>query len=243
MICLALDTSGPVGSVSLASGGSVIASGRFGERRSHMREIGEAVDRVLANGGCTVRDIQRIAIVSGPGSFTGLRIGMAFVKGLCAARGLPVVTVDGLMLLAVPLVEQSGLVLSMIDARKDQVYAALYRPAGTDGGAEQLLAPAVDSPGEVLASVARLEEFGKNARTVACAGSGAMRYARRIGDALGPGARLAPAEMHLPSTDILALLARSMTPVADERLPELTPFYIRASDAELKPLREVRPGE
>lgn len=242
MIILAIDTSSAVGRVSVARAGAVTASGRFGERESHMREIGAAVDGVLSRSGLALADVDRIALVSGPGSFTGLRIGMAFVKGLHAATDIPVVTMHSLELLALPLVEDYSLVLSMIDARKDQVYAALYRHARADGDGLALatvLEPTVAAPRAVLSDVARLHESAGGGKTLICAGSGTARYAPMIAGLLGERALLAAEEMNVPSADVLALRAPALEPVPDETLLVLEPYYIRSSDAELKRLKEI----
>lgn len=243
MICLAIDTSCPVGSVSVARAGAVAAARRFGEHESHMREIGTAVHETLSRAGLALDDVQRIAFVAGPGSFTGLRIGLAFVKGLHAASGIPVVAINSLELLALPLVRDYPLVLSMIDARKEQVYAALYRcsRSGEPGStAEPVIEPAVVAPEIVLSEVARLPEFSGNGGTLMCVGSGTLRYSRQIIDILGGRALQASDEMQSPSTDFLSVRAAAMTPVPEELLLSLEPFYIRSSDAELKRLKEVK---
>lgn len=243
MISLAIDTSSPVGSVSVARSNTVLAGGRFGEHESHMREIGKTVDRTLSRAGFALDDVQRIALVSGPGSFTGLRIGMAFVKGLHAASGIPVVTINALELLALPLIQDHTLAISMIDARKDQVYAALYRrsrPGKSGSGAEPVLEPVVASPDTFLSKIVCLHEFTEDCETLICAGSGTARYLREITEILGSRVLCAPDKMHSPSTDLLAVRAPDMTPVSEEMLLALEPFYIRSSDAQLKRLREMK---
>ena len=87
MVILAVDTSLQVGSVALARDGTVLGTERFDEPSSHLVALGGAVERLLAAAGLAASDVARVAVVTGPGSFTGLRIGLAFAKGLHAATG------------------------------------------------------------------------------------------------------------------------------------------------------------
>jgi ribosomal-protein-alanine N-acetyltransferase len=126
MLALAIDTSQRRGSAALARDGEVLSETAFGEERSHLRDLGVAVDGMLSAHGLAVNDVDRVALVSGPGSFTGVRIGMAFVKGLHAGLGIEVVTMGTLALLALPLFETHDSVCTMLDAHKGEVYAAVF---------------------------------------------------------------------------------------------------------------------
>jgi tRNA threonylcarbamoyladenosine biosynthesis protein TsaB len=243
MIIVAIDTSHQVGRVSVARSGEVLAGGRFGERESHLREIGSAVDRALSDAGLAVADIERLALVSGPGSFTGLRIGMAFVKGLHAASNIPVVTIDSLELLALAFTGRYSLVLPLIDARKDEVYAALYAPSRLDDPArpaDSILPPAVAAPAAFLQALMLHERVARCEDRILCTGSGSARYERAITDVLGSRAVFASGDALVPSTDLLSKRGHYLTPLSEETLMTLEPVYIRSSDAVFKRLSEVK---
>jgi len=229
MIVLAVDTSHPVGSVALAVEGEVIARENFGQGQSHLQGLAQAVDRILHRASRKRWEIQRVALVVGPGSFTGLRIGMAFAKGLRAAVGSELVTLGTLELLALPYAGEDRLVVPMIDARRDEVYAAAYQ--GRDratGLPRSVLEPETSSAAD----------FVRKLPPGRCLflGTGAVRYRSEIeGHREG---EFLPGD-NLPSAEHLALVAPRLEPLSPQEISALEPFYIRPSDAELKRLKEV----
>ena len=126
MIILAIDTSSKEGSIALAVDGNITGPVGFGRADSHLVAIGRSVADLLAAAGKKIEDLSRIALVAGPGSFTGLRIGMAFVKGIHAALGTEIVTITSLELISRALAAGRRRICPMIDARKNEVYTALY---------------------------------------------------------------------------------------------------------------------
>lgn len=245
MNVLAIDTSHSRGSVSIRIGGRG-GSVRLDRAASHLTELGKGLSALLSSAGATVRDIDRVAIVTGPGSFTGLRVGMACVKGLYAARPFDVVVMTSLELLARQATEDGPSVSPMIDARKDEVYAALYETARGCGDAREKDAAPSPSRGLVVkitpCVIAPQRYIDSIARTpTVFVGSGAIRYRTRIEEAFGTNARFAPEGRHEPDTDLLCRIAEGLEPIASEDVVTLEPFYIRPEDVKLKPLRGVRP--
>jgi len=229
---LALDTSHPVGSVSVAGDGRAAATVSFGADASHLAGIGPASAEALERAGVTLDDVRRVAVTIGPGSFTGLRIGLAFAKGLVASRDIELVAVSTLELIALPHLEAHALVCAMIDARRNEVYAALYR--GTDAGrAEPLLEPRALSAADLMQAV-RAHAQGP----VAFAGTGALRY-RDVVETLD-GAVIIEGDA-APSSGVLAVVAGGITPVPAAEVPALEPAYLRPSGAERKRLRPIDP--
>ncbi len=148
MVILGIDTSHVEGGVCLDDGISPPTCARFGATSSHLVELGFCVDRVLGERRMQPADITRIALVEGPGSFTGLRIGMAYAKGLAAALDVEIVTVGTLELLSLPFLRpdpgstvstsddtgKESAVCAMVDARKGEIYGAVYaRPRDGSG--------------------------------------------------------------------------------------------------------------
>lgn len=242
MNVLAIDTSQPRGSVSIRAGGRG-ESVALESASSHLTELAGAVSALLSRSGIGFGAIDRVAIVSGPGSFTGLRVGMAYMKGLYAARPFEVVAMTSLELLARQAAAAGEAVSPMIDARKNEVYAALYDapPAAGDApgdgeappplGLVQRIAPCVVAPRRHIESIGR--------RATVFVGSGALKYRADIESAFGEAARFAEEGGHAPDTALLCRLAENLTPIPGEHVATLEPFYVRPDDVTLKPLKGV----
>lgn len=237
MYVLGIDTSHDVGSTAVDVPGGTVESLRFGREQSHLTEMDAAVGAVCEAAEIELDRIDRIALVVGPGSFTGLRIAMAWAKGIYAARPRDVVTMNGLQLLALGAVGFHGRVAALIDARKNEVYGALYETesAGGDKPAVRcLVEPVAVDP---KAFVSRLERTG-----TLFVGSGAERYRREIHDVLGFDAIFDERADNLPPMPVFTQLARGLDPLSENEVLALEPMYIRASDAKLRPLKKIRPG-
>jgi len=217
MRILGIDTSGPLSSVALLEGGSVRAEERFPEGARPSADIVPALQRILGEAGVRVEDVDAFAAVRGPGSFTGLRVGLATARGLALASGRPAAGMCALDLLARQAPREASTVCALIDAGRGEVYAGIYRADGESWsrqGAYQLLSP------EAAAGLAGAAVY---------LGSGAAAGRARLEAC--PGARIAPHRPWLAADaarELGAALARG------ERIdPEtLRPLYIRPSEAE-----------
>lgn len=127
---LALDTSGPSCSAAVLAGDAVLAELILNTGRTHARTAARSVRTVLSLAGCDYSDLDVIAVTDGPGSFTGIRIGLALVKGLAFALNRPVIPVDSLSALAEMHRAPGTAVASALDARGGRLYAQLTDPAG-----------------------------------------------------------------------------------------------------------------
>ncbi len=186
---------------------------RPGERPRHVQRLLELCEDALAAIGAGWDDVTRIGAGVGPGTFTGLRIGIATARALSAARDIEVVPVSTLSALAHG-ADPAGDVLAVIDARRGEAFAAPFR-AGTPGASPAAVAP------EALA--------GLVAPGWLAAGDGAVRY--RV--ALTAGGLVVPPDddrRHRVTGSALVDLAAAGTPVA---VATLVPDYVRLPDAEL----------
>jgi tRNA threonylcarbamoyladenosine biosynthesis protein TsaB len=207
MIVLGLDTCLAACSVAVLDGDDVLAHAAEDMARGHQERLAPMVQRVMADAGSAFDRLDRIGVTVGPGSFTGLRVGVAFAKGLAAALGAPAVGVGVLEALAAG---QPGFVFAAIDARRDQLYLQAFE----DG--RPLMAPDV-LPVEVAA--ARLAELAMG-RPATLVGSGAPLLAPTA-----PAARV----LTPPGAD-----ARQVARLAAARpVTPLRPLYLRAPDAKL----------
>jgi len=222
---LAFDTATPCSSVALVRGageeGRIIASLNLQGSVSHSRRLLTNIDYLLEQTMVSWEEIDGIGVSLGPGSFTGLRIGMAIAKGLAMASGKPLFGVSTLDALAAGC-RTSRLVCSTLDARKKEVYMALYR--WQEGRCRRLGDYRVVSP-QLCADT--IDE------PVLMVGEGALLYRRTFGDLLGDNFLLAPPQFHQASAAMLGLLAAEQCLTGDG-LPETAgPIYVRRSDAEL----------
>jgi len=193
---------------------------------THSERLMSAVDRLLADCGLAPADLGGLAVSVGPGSFTGLRVGLATVKALAMALDLPVAPVPTLDALAARLPFADAPVCPILDARKGEVYLSLYRWRGDSMAREwDYLALAPE------AAAARLEP------PVILLGDG-VEACRPWLDRLGAGARVAPAAQRLPSAAAVAGLGLAVLAGGGGVSAEaLAPLYLRPSEAELKSRR------
>jgi tRNA threonylcarbamoyladenosine biosynthesis protein TsaB len=164
-----------------------------------------------------------IAVTRGPGTFTGLRIGISTVKGLATAIGAPVVGVSSLSALAFPLIRLNHPVVAMIDARRGEIYYAHYH--GGINTAEPVTPAAVGAPETVAMTLP------EDALLV---GSGAILY-RHVFVAKCTTARLADATQHVIRGSSVGMLGMARFAQGDvDGIDTLTPEYIRKSDAQIQ---------
>ena len=193
---------------------------------THSERLMSAVDRLLADCGLAPADLGGLAVSVGPGSFTGLRVGLATVKALAMALDLLVAPVPTLDALAARLSFADAPVCPILDARKGEVYLSLYRWSGS--GMERqwdYLALPPES------AAARLEA------PVILLGDGIAACCPWL-DRLGAGARVAPAAQRMPSAAAVAVLGRAALVAGGGVSAEaLAPLYLRPSEAELKARR------
>ena len=180
------------------------------------------LQRLLTASTRTVDQIDLFACASGPGSFTGVRTGIAAIQGLSLASGKPCVGVSTLAMLAMNLPHAAYQVCPMLDARKNEVYTALYHVSGHP---EPLIPDCVIAPAVFLSRLATPTIF---------LGDGALRYRELIQQTLGDMACFAPPAAHVPRPSSGCLLAEAALCNGSAVSPEqLLPSYLRLSEAEL----------
>lgn len=207
MIVLGLDTCLTACSVAVTDGGRVLAFASEVMARGHQERLAPMAERVMGEAGLAFDRLDRIGVTVGPGSFTGLRVGVAFAKGLGAALGVPAVGVGTLEALAA---EAGGLTFAAIDARRDQIYLQ-----GFEDGRALMAADVLP----VSVAAARLAELAMG-RPLTLVGSGAPLLA-----GISPDARIVAVE----GAD-----ARHVARLAGGKATApLRPLYLRAPDARL----------
>jgi tRNA threonylcarbamoyladenosine biosynthesis protein TsaB len=116
-------------SVAVAKDGKTIVCKEIAEEGySHAERLHVFIEEIIREAGIDFKDLVAIAVSQGPGSYTGLRIGVSAAKGLCYALGIPLIAVDTLQILASQVTVSKGLIIPMIDARRMEVYSAVFSP-------------------------------------------------------------------------------------------------------------------
>ena len=232
-LVLAFDTSHGKGSVAVARGEGLLCEILFDAADTHSATLMPAIESALGIAKVELRSVDLFAVTIGPGSFTGLRIGLATVKGLSSVERRPVATMTSLELLASAIPYSKKAVCPLIDAYKGEVYAALYDT--TTGSPHELVPPFAAEPGEAA------EALRGRGPLVLC-GTGLGRYGDTLLGLLPEGSLHAGAKWAIPSAGILALRAPALEPVVYEELPGIEPLYIRPPDAKLPSGTKLRPG-
>lgn len=165
MTIVALATSGPRAAVGLVTADGAVVTAPLGEGAQRGRGVAPALDSLLASRGLSPKDVRGVAVDVGPGSFTGVRVGVATAKAMCLALGIPAVGVESLEALAVAAGPADHPLLVLRDARAGEAYFSLYRPlaAGVAPGTALRSPPfriAKPSRGRADAIRAALEERG-----------------------------------------------------------------------------------
>ncbi|MEW5901063.1 MAG: tRNA (adenosine(37)-N6)-threonylcarbamoyltransferase complex dimerization subunit type 1 TsaB, partial [Acidobacteriota bacterium] len=133
MLILALDTTTSSGSVALLDGTRLVAEINAESATTHSARLLRSVDYLLKSNGLNIRTIGGFAVAAGPGSFTGIRIGLSTVKAFAFASGVPVAPVSSLSALALKLRETQGrLFCPLLNAKKGEVFAALFEAQGNE---------------------------------------------------------------------------------------------------------------
>lgn len=230
-LVLGIETSGTTTGLALAASGRVVSELVEHSSCGHNEVLMPLLDRLLKDAGATVRDLHGIGVDIGPGMFTSLRVGTSTAKGLALAHGIPVAGVSSLWALARTAQPDLNAVLSLIDARKHQVYAGLY----LDG--RSVIPPSVAEPEQLVSEVrSKLTEPSD----LAVAGSGVSICADLL--AAG-GIGLALTGIDYPSPGMVAIEAevRIEQGLADD-VAAIEPVYLRRTDAELTREKKLNSG-
>jgi tRNA threonylcarbamoyladenosine biosynthesis protein TsaB len=225
MKVLAVDTSTQAGSVAVLEDDTLLAEVAVTSSRTHAKRLMPAIDACLEMAGLGVADCDAFAVTTGPGSFTGLRIGISTIKGLGFATKKPVAGVSTLDALAYQFPSFPHLVCPMLDARKGQIYTGLYESTGHMTWKRVVEDCAVE-PKEWLKQIQRMCLF---------VGDGSLAYAEIIRETLGGLAQFVPPYLNRVRASVVAYIG--MKQVLDGETTDvstLVPHYIRASDAEIK---------
>ena len=221
MRILSIDTATPSAGAAIVDDGRILAECLLSGQKNHSQRLLQIIDRLFDWTGSARESIDCIAVSVGPGSFTGLRVGISTAQGLAFAFDKPLAGVPTLEVVASQATGGDGLVSPMIDARKQQVYASLYRRTG--GVLAQVRTATVLDP------VAWVESLTEPALLI---GAGAAVYYAHIADcAAAKGCTVAPEHLGIPRASTLAILAQEKYAGCAGRPELVSAMYVRPPDA------------
>jgi tRNA threonylcarbamoyladenosine biosynthesis protein TsaB len=227
-LLLAIETATVAAGVALLRGDAVVASRALPSERPASETLLPAVIALLSEAGVALAAIEAFAVSAGPGSFTGLRVGVATVKGLAFGGEAVVVSVPTLAALALRAAPAPGPIAALLDARRGEVYAAVY---DRDPLSPPRVGPVVLRPDALAEVIATLAEGA--ACTVI--GEGVLVVADVLRARFGERLRLVPPPAGLPDPVAVGRLgARLLAAGAGSTADALTPVYVRRAEAEVK---------
>lgn len=224
MNILTIDTSTIVASAAILNEERLVGEVIINHQKKHSEKLMLAIDHLLSDGGLSIKDIDVFGVVAGPGSFTGLRIGMATIKGFAQALNKPVIGVSTLESLAMNIPCSSGMVCPVLDAQRNQTYTGIFH---FDQG--QLV---TDMSDVVMGIDDLIQELQKYTGDIYFLGDGLPRFS----EALLAGCSQWKAvsnylNMNRASSAASLVLARALKGEVSNYL-EIEPIYIRPSYAE-----------
>lgn len=230
MLILAVDTSGPSCSVALGDERLMRYEAVCTNKLTHSVSLMSMVEEALQKGGAALEEVDFLCAVTGPGSFTGVRIGVSCVKGLALAQGKKVIGVDALEALAIGADISPKIVCPIRDARVNQVYGTAFR------GGRRLM------DDEVLKLPEYLNRIVKMDGDFLFVGDGVRAYRGQIEDALGLRACFAPVHLNdLKAGSAVAAAVKLTDRAMDADM--LVPLYLRRPQAERERLAREEKGE
>jgi len=221
---LAFESSAKAASVALLEDGHLLGEYYQNSGQTHSRTLMQMAADLLQNCDCTAGDIDAAAVAAGPGSFTGVRIGVAAAKGFAWGREIPCYGVSTLEAMAVTARHLDGVICCAMDARRSQVYNALFQAA--DGSLTRL------TPDRAISLRELEDDLKKYKNSIILIGDGAVLCYNTLGQTI-EGLKLMPEPLRMQRACGVALLAQAMaeTGTAPDAAA-LAPNYLRLSQAE-----------
>ena len=236
MLVLGIECSTPQASVAIGSEQGVVASALVSRGATHNEFLLPAIRFCLDETGLGYRNLGGIAASLGPGLFSGMRVGVATAKALAQTLSVPIVGMASLDLVAYEVRHTSKTICAVLDARRNEVFYAFYRPS--PGGIQRMTEYRIEQPGRLAIGIASRPE------EVLLVGNGALLY-KELFEAAGPVVEVAGMNQAFPNAASLVELALPRLYREDfDSLYDLRPLYLRksAKRIEWERIRQSRPA-
>ncbi|MBM7624047.1 tRNA (adenosine(37)-N6)-threonylcarbamoyltransferase complex dimerization subunit type 1 TsaB [Sporohalobacter salinus] len=227
MLILALDSSTSVGAVCLYRDREVIAEYNLNLDETHSQRLMPQIVRIFEDARLEINDLEGITVGIGPGSFTGIRIGLATAKSLAHSLRIPLVGVSTLEVLASNILHTEKYICSMLDARRKRVYTCIYQGENEEGLKEKLISEKMMKVEDLLTL---LEE--RYDQDIIFVGKGAKEYQEVIKDRLESQAEISFENNLIEGKNLARIGSIKLKTDKEDRLMELKPKYLKRSQAE-----------
>ncbi|MFJ7936722.1 tRNA (adenosine(37)-N6)-threonylcarbamoyltransferase complex dimerization subunit type 1 TsaB [Sporosarcina sp. NPDC096371] len=228
MIWLGIDTANTPLSIAIVKDGELLVEETSSMAINHSLRAMPAIEELLAKVGIKPTDIDAIAVSEGPGSYTGVRIGVTIAKTLAWTLDKPLVGVSSLKVLAANVLFFNGIICSVVDARRNNVYAGAYH--SNDGELTAVIEDGHYSLEEVI------QKLGKQDGPIVFVGKDAGMHEQQLVEKLGKRAMIAPLHFNLPRASSLVYIAAQSGQESD--VHAFVPEYRRMAEAEANWLKE-----
>ncbi|WP_028309731.1 tRNA (adenosine(37)-N6)-threonylcarbamoyltransferase complex dimerization subunit type 1 TsaB [Desulfitibacter alkalitolerans] len=226
MIVLGIDSSTQVNTIALLQDGQLLCEAILNTRKNHSQRLMPMIDILLKEAGLTIENVDGVAVSSGPGSFTGLRIGMTTGKALAWSRNKPLVGIPSLDGVAFNAQGVTGTICPILNAKRNEVYTALYKMV--KGELQRISDYMAVEPLELIKRL-------QNQSQVTLLGDGIEEFISIFAENLGDRLAVPSSANRLPRASHIAYLGwrRLLKGEADDVI-NLVPLYVRKADAEIK---------
>jgi len=227
VIILSIDSSTPVAGIAVSDGYKLLGEVMINTKNTHSEKLMPMVEQLLNDLNLRIQQVEAVAVTCGPGSFTGLRIGMATAKGIVQGGNKKLIAVPTLDTLAQNLNHYPGIICPIMNAQKQQVYTALYRSGETK--MERL------SDYQAIEAEKLAEQLLELNETVWFVGDGVDAFREVLQAKLGDNCRIADGNLVLPHAGALAMMAADRAEQEQfDDLYQAELIYIRKSEAEVQ---------
>lgn len=224
MLILGIETSSTVASVALMNKDVLLGEVVVNSTKTHSQKLMPILDQLLKNCGVTIKELDLIGVSTGPGSFTGVRIGISTAKGLAHPFNIPLVEVSSLEGMGYNMPQVKGLICPIFDARRDLVYTRVMK--WTEEGIETLIEDENILIDELIEQLKAYDE------PVTFVGDGVLKFAERLRESLGERAIMAPQNVLMPKGSSIAEAARQALITSYKKYDEVKANYLRKTEAE-----------
>lgn len=227
MKILALDSSSIVATAALIDGNKMIGEMTINHKKNHSQKLMPLIQKLLDEVEVKIQDVDGFGVSIGPGSFTGIRIGVSTAKALAQVGNKPLVGISTLEGLAFNLPYSEGLLCPILDAQREQIYTALYQWQG-----QKMLCIEKD---QAVSVKDWIEELSKRGEKIHLIGDGIPKYAEQFQDRLGEKIWIAPIASRMPrASSIASLSLEKILKGQASDYKSVVPNYIRKSQAQQK---------